>query len=199
MQVRGDFVQEHLDSISRREACGWCKHPFKDIYRSGLCRHCYKIKTELGALHQEVEHVKRAGKPYRGKVLISPSLKLAYMTALRMAEEAQWEGRKYGSLYNDDITSLDVQRELSFISKRFLKKDLYENCVYLFDCYNLSQKRNLLHILSMMSREYLRRKRRFRCRWEVVDKEIRHVLKGRFRGTYRVEKGYRRPAQTSDS
>jgi hypothetical protein len=186
MPVRCDFAQEHLDSIGHREACEWCKHPFKDVYRAGLCRHCYKIKSELRALHNKVEHAKRSTIPRRGD-LISPMLSLDYMTAIDMAEDAQWEGRKYGSLYNDDVTSLDLEHEFCFISKTFLTRDLYNNSAFLFDRFTASQKRYLLYILSRMSREYLRRKRRFRSIWRVVGKDIKEVLEARSPGTYRVE------------
>jgi hypothetical protein len=186
MPEERDSAQEALDWIARHEACEWCKHPFKDIYRAGLCRHCYSIKRELRALHHKVEHAKRSTIPRRDG-LISPLLSLDYMTAIDMAENAQWEGRKYGSLYNDDITSLDLEHEFCFISKRFLKKDLYNHDAFLFDHFTVSQKRYLLYILSRMSREYLRRKRRMRSANKVIAKEVEEVLKERFLGTYRVE------------
>jgi hypothetical protein len=105
-----------------------------------------------------------------------------------MAEDAQWEGRKYGSLHDEDVRSLDLEHELSFISKKFVKKDLYKGEAHWFDSLSVSQRRSLLYVLSKMGREYLRRKRRLRCVHRVQDKEIKQVLKGRSRGTYRVEK-----------
>jgi hypothetical protein len=113
---------------------------------------------------------------------------LAYMTAVQMAEDAQWEGRMYGSLYSADLTGLDLEWEFSLISKELLKRDLYNGHAFLFDCFAASQKRLLFYLLSRMSREHLRRKRRFSCEWKVTNKEISHVLKRRFPGTYRVEK-----------
>jgi hypothetical protein len=153
-----------------------------------MCRQCYRIKVELRALHLRLEHAKKFGTPTRGDGLIPIPLKVEYMTAVAMAEDAQREGRRYGSLYRNDITSLDLEHELSFICTRFLKKDLYSNDACFFDCFTIGQKRLLLYFLAKMSREYLRRKRRIRARNKVAAKEVNQVLRKRSPGTYRVEK-----------
>lgn len=180
--------QDALNLLARRKVCAWCRHPFASIYRGDLCRHCYSIKMKLRSLHRKVEYAKRFGRPHRGHGLISPVLKLDYMIAIQMAEDAQREGRKYGSLHDAEITSLDLAGELNQIGRWFVKGDLYKDEAFWFNSLDVSQRRSVLFALSKLSRAHLRRRRRFRCAWRVAGKEIRQVLKARCPGTYRVEK-----------
>jgi len=135
-----------------------------------------------------VEHAKRVGEPHRGQGKIPFLLRFDYKAAIEMAEAAQCEGRKYGSICKHDLTSLDLESEFSFISRKFLKEDLYYGDAYLFDCFSGSQKGNILYIISRMSRTYQRRKRRRIAVNIVTPKSMKRVLKDRAMGTYRVEK-----------
>ena len=66
----------------------------------------------------------------------------------------------------DDIGGLELEPEFSFISKRFVKKDLYHGDANLFDwTFNANQKKVIFYLLSLMSREYLRRRRK----WMIPD------------------------------
>jgi hypothetical protein len=104
-----------------------------------------------------------------------------------MAELAQGEGCKYSDVHRAAVTDLDLEWEFGFISKRLLKVDLYSHAAYLFEPFHASQKRQLLDILSRMTREYERRKRRS-IAWGLVEAlPIEEVLDNRARGTYRVE------------
>jgi hypothetical protein len=135
-----------------------------------------------------VERAKKVGDPRRGQGKIPFLLRFYYKAAIEKAEAAQREGRKYGLLYDDDLTSHDLESEFSYISRKFLKKDLYYGEACLFDCFTSSQKRCLLYIVSKMSRTYQRRKRHRIAVNTVTPKDVRRVLKDRAIGTYRVEK-----------
>jgi hypothetical protein len=179
-------AREWLQSISDRHACDWCKHPDKPIYHCGLCRHCYDIKTELRHLHREVEERKARGAVHPRFGL--GDLEFHYIVAIDMAESAQCEGREYGPLSKGDHP-LEVEHELSFISEKFLRKDLYRHSVALAEAFSPSQRRLLIYLLSRMTREFLRRRRRSgaRLRKTMTGRTVEQALGERFPGTYRVE------------
>jgi hypothetical protein len=180
-----DPAQQYLELIAERDTCGWCKHPREPIFRCGLCRHCYGIKSELKRRHRDLE-----GRRARGPVHPTFGLKnleWPYAAAIDMAEAAQWEGREYGSLVRGE-DPLDLEHEFGFICRKLLRKDLYRNSAGLFTHFSPPQRRLLLYLLSWMSRGYLRRKRR-RQAWYNIQKgrTLEQALKERLPGTYRVE------------
>jgi hypothetical protein len=179
-------AQEWLESIADRHACGWCKNPDKPVCCGGLCRHCYDIKIELRRLHREVEERKARGAVHPRFGL--GELGFHYIAAIDMAESAQCKGREYGPLSKGEAP-LDFEHEFSSISEKFLKKDLYRHSVAQATAFSPSQRRLLVYLLSMMSREYLRRKRRSMAwfRIQVTGRTIEQALRERFPGTYRVE------------
>ena len=183
IETLDDSAQKHLERVAANELCNWCRYPYKPIYRGGLCRHCYGIKAELKRLHKEVVDRRARGDvhPKFGLGI----LEFDYVTAINMAEAAQSEGRMYGSLYNRQVTPLDLEHEFSFISERFLKKDLYRNSVDLFSDFTLAQRRLLKYIVSRLAREEFRRNRRNLAKPQ--GQTIQQALNERFHGTYRVE------------
>jgi hypothetical protein len=135
-----------------------------------------------------VERRRAAGGGHPALGPISPWLEQDYKTALQMAEAAQTEGREQAGVHTATVTSLDLENEFSFVSKRFLKADLYSHAAYLFDCFDARQKRHLYYnILWRMTREYTRRKRRSIASGLVEQWSVQELLDNRTRGTYRVE------------
>ena len=49
----------------RKDRCDWCLSPFEKIYRSGLCRHCYRIKSDKQHLLAEVKRMLETGLAWR--------------------------------------------------------------------------------------------------------------------------------------
>ena len=186
MPPTNDLAQEWLEHIAERDACIWCKNPDKPVYCGGLCRHCYNIRAELKRLRREVQD-RRARGPVSPRFDLA-ALEFDYIAAIDMAESAQCEGREYGPLSKGE-TPLDLEHEFSFISEKFLKKDLYRHSVALATAFSPSQRRLLVYLLSRMSREYLGRKRRSMVWYRILmtGRTIEQALRERFSGTYRVE------------
>jgi hypothetical protein len=104
-----------------------------------------------------------------------------------MAEAAQSEGRVYGDAHREHVTSLKLEKEFGFISKHLLKKDVYRHGDYLFDSFTAAQKRQLFYIVSLMSREYLRKNRRKIASLAVQGRSTEEVRETRSFHTFRVE------------
>ena len=187
METTSNHAQETLDRMGKSRECSWCKHPRKSVYRAGMCTHCYRIKRNLVRLHREVQRLRKTAAPHPRFGVIPFQLDHEYRIALEMAEAARCEGRKYGSIHRDDITNLKLEHEFSFISKRFLKRDLYRNDAWLFECFSASQKRHLFYITSLMTREFLRNNRRAIAAGQVSGLSIDQVISGRSHGSFRVE------------
>ena len=189
MSSERDCAQDYLDFLAQREACDWCKNPDKPVYKAGLCRHCYGIKGRLRRLQREVDGARARDRGRRKGGPIPVPLEIAYKTTIEMAELAQCEGRKYGSLYHADVTALQLEHEFSLLSRALLRKDLYYGDADLFACFTPSQKRQLLYIVSRTTRGDSRRKRRRLACAETLSKTIDQVLTDRSPDSFRVEEG----------
>jgi hypothetical protein len=88
--------------------------------------------------------------------MLERSLKVAN----KMIELAKHEGEYYAR-FADPASGLDVETDLSFISKHWLGKDLFFGWANTFDwCFDQVQKRLLLYIFRKMIVENLRERRR---------------------------------------
>jgi hypothetical protein len=164
-----DLPVEFLESLSEQKTCGWCRYPLKRVYRAGLCRHCYDIRLEVNRLRKKVEaaKIKGGGHPRFGPVPFE--LDFDYRVALEMEKDAKIEGQTYGEIATRTIYGLELETEMSFLSKQFLKKDLYYGEANLFDwSFSPDQKKVLFYLLSLMIREQLRKTRRFRARYAPI-------------------------------
>lgn len=190
MSSERDCAQDYLDFLAEGKACDWCKHPDMPVYRAGLCRHCYDIKQRLRRLQRVVDGARASDGGRRKGGPITAQLEVDYKTTVEMAELAQCEGRKYGSLYHADVTPLQLEHEFSLLSRALLRKDLYYGDADLFACFTPSQKRQLLYIVSRITRGDSRRKRRRLACAETLSKTIDQVLADRSPDSFRVEEGY---------
>jgi hypothetical protein len=87
-----------------------------------------------------------------------------YRVALEMEKNAKLEGRAYGNIPARPISGLELEHELSLLSKKFVKKDLFYGTANLFDwSFTTNQKKIIFYVLSLMSRAWLRRTRRMRA------------------------------------
>lgn len=174
----GRRAEEFLRYVAQNEHCEWCRYPHKPIYRLRLCRHCYQVKVELKRLHRVVDG---------DRGILSPATEFRYKVALLMAEFAQAEGQKYGSIGRRDVSALDLEWEFRFLSREFVRRDLYDHAAYLFESYTPIERKYLLYVVSRLSRERLRRERRRRAQAEVCGESLEDILTNRAHGTYRVE------------
>ena len=116
----------------------------------------------MNRLSAEVKELKNRGKGHPRFGPVPPALDFRFRAALKMEENAKAEGDIYGNVAKYDVGGLKLEHELSFISKRFVKKDLYYGDANLFDwTFSADQKRVIFYLLSLMSREYLCRRRKW--------------------------------------
>ncbi len=178
-------AEDSLNGIKTRRRCVWCRHPSKVVYCRGMCRHCYDIRQELRRLHKQVKRAK-ARFPEWPLANRLARLELDYMTAIEMAESAQILGRAYEG-YLDNTTALDLENEFRWLSRRFLRRDLFNHDSFLFECFSPVHRRYLMYIVSRINQEYLRLNRRKMATGSVIGKTMNEVLADRSWGTYRVE------------
>jgi hypothetical protein len=74
---------------------------------------------------------------------------------------AKGEGEAYSDLSADRIDGLKLEHELSYLSRRFLRKDLYRGLATPLEWSFPPEQRVLLYyLIALMNREYLGRNRR---------------------------------------
>ena len=162
-----DPAADYIELLDDARRCTWCRYPYKRIYRSHLCRHCYTIKRDIATAQRRLE--KAASRVPRISEVQSLSLELDLKTAKWMADLAKAEGVAYGSLANQHVTGLDLEHQFSFLSNHLLRKDLFRGKANVFNhSFDADQRRLLLHFLSLLNREYDRRHRRNTARSQAV-------------------------------
>jgi hypothetical protein len=110
----------------------------------------------------------------------------AYRLALVMAESAQIQGRAYDSLLLE-ATTLQCEHEFSRLSKRFLRKDLFNGTAFLFDVFSPEHRCYLMYLIHKMLGEFYSRNRRSMAYGQTMGATTPEVLDSRAWGTYRVE------------
>lgn len=187
-------AEEFLQSVLERKACAWCRNRSKKIYLSELCRSCYDIRSELRRLHKRI--VEADAKYTKLQWMRSSNLfalDLDYMLAIEMAESAQILGRAQERLLQDAST-LECEMEFRRLSRRFVKKDLFDHDAFLFESFSPVHRRYLMYLLGRPMQVFDSRNRRRMAYGGVMQKSREEVLAGRAWGTYRVEKDARAKA-----
>ena len=125
--------------------------------RTGLCRHCNRIRLGLQKLEREAQKfiVEYGDLP--------PRLDFDLRTQRQMAEDARWEGCRYGSLFDDDFIGTKLEDEFRFLSKQLTGCDLFFGLTSALNySFSQNQRRFLFYLLSLMSRGIVRKHRRTR-------------------------------------
>lgn len=159
--MRADYAEEILDRVSKPKStcCAWCKHPDKQVRRAGLCNHCYRLQLEARKCERKLAAFIPRVDP-RVSSVDRYMLERALKVANKMIELAKHEGEYYAR-FAEPASGLDVETDLSFISKRWLGKDLFFGWANTFDwCFDQVQKRLLVYIFRKMLIESLRVRRR---------------------------------------
>lgn len=150
-----DYPTQFLKGIYSPPQCDWCKDPYRQIYRLGLCSSCYRIRRTVAKRQAELDECKKKRRN------IPFEVKFNLVVARRMARSAKADGNMYGNIHRKNIAGLDIERELVSLSNRLLGKEMFWGGANLFNwSFSLSQKRLFFHILSRLQREFLRRHRR---------------------------------------
>lgn len=144
-----------MESMGSRVVCRWCKHPKEEVMRKiGLCAHCNRLRREMIRLENIAEQSERE----RGG--ITHDLYFRLKVQRKKIEAAQDEGEKYGYLFADFISGLDLEHELRLVSGRFVNKDFfYSDASWLNLVFSPLQRKHLYYMLSLMNREYMRQNR----------------------------------------
>ena len=88
-----------------------------------------------------------------------------------MVELAEHEGEFYFR-FAHPVTGLELEHELSYVSERWIRKDLFHGWANILDwSFDPTQKRLLYYILRKMIVEYLRANRRNIAEGNVFDNE----------------------------
>ena len=86
-----------------------------------------------------------------------------------MAQGAQIEGRKYGKVFEDDLADTTLEYEFRFLSTQSTGKDLFFGLTNSLNySFSVNQRRYVFYLLSLMSREIRRKKRRGHAMYEVA-------------------------------
>lgn len=150
-----NYAREFLKKIHAQTRCRWCKHPEQAIHSGGFCRHCYRIRRQLAALSSRIEECKSRKQP------ISRDLDSRFKVAAKMVELAKMEGSTYGDLHRKKVMGVDLEHQLSLLSKSLLGKDVYFGDANLLDwSFSPVQKRLIYYLLSKLLRERARKTRR---------------------------------------
>lgn len=81
-----------------------------------------------------------------------------------MVADCQFEGRLYGRFFDDDLLPLGLENEFRRVSQHFVNEDLFNGMANsLNHSFSVNQRRYLFYLLSLMSRERLRKTRRRRA------------------------------------
>jgi hypothetical protein len=151
--------------------CQWCKHPQKRIRTAGLCNHCYRLKLELKHCESNLANFTLDSRDPKASRSQRHFLEHQLKVAGRMMELAKGEGESYAQ-FAHTVTGLELERELRFVSERWLRDDLFIGWANILDwSFDQTQKRLLFFMLKRMTMEYLREKRRNIAERNVFDDE----------------------------
>jgi len=109
--MESNYAREWLEAIKQQVTCAWCQHPSVPVFRGGLCHHCYRIRLKVRRARTCVE---RYGELYE----LEFDVRVAEKAEQLAKDEAAW-----GNL--EARSPLHVEHTLSWLSERFVKKDLY--------------------------------------------------------------------------
>lgn len=154
MDTSGSYARTWIENVAARgPVCAWCRHPEKPVHRAGLCAHCYRIQRQVARLDSACKG--------RGRTGSRRASQLEIRIARQMMTLAKGEGEAYSDLSANRIDGLKLEHELSFLSRRFLRKDLYRGLATPLEwSFPPDQRVLLYYLIALMNREYLRRDRR---------------------------------------
>jgi hypothetical protein len=152
-----------FDDVARSYAalpgdrCSWCGTPYHDIYRRGLCRHCYEIELDKHRARKRVQERWRTGDGMPWKAL-DLDLRAACHVAGMMEEIERSEGDLVEFERQADHSGMKIEELLEYISRKLLHKNLYNNCAtMLASLFSADQRKALIHLLSEVVDEHQRR------------------------------------------
>ena len=160
-----DYIDSFIEDLGQKPTCDWCHHPWHTKLTSRLCSHCYRIRREIVSLEREI---KQKG--------VSLEREHDYKIALRKSQLARAEGMHYGNLHKRAISALDLEHELTNLSKKFLNKQMfYGDATSIGWALSLNQRMYVFYLLSLMQREYLRRNRHRMAQSQVTGTSLAEV------------------------
>jgi hypothetical protein len=179
-------AEEWLESIIARNACNWCRFRDRTVYSDHLCRSCYDIRAELRRLHRQVVAAQnKYGENFESRNNRLLTLELDYRTVIEMADAAQVMGREYEG-YLQHIEPLDCEWQFRSLSRRFIKRDIFDHYVFLFQKLSPINRRYVIYLIGRLMQTFYSQNRRKLAAFDA-GKSLVEVLASRAQGTYRVE------------
>jgi len=148
------------------KTCCWCRSPFHKVRSGGLCGHCYGISRKVKVLEQEIQSVKSLKKN------VPWDLHYQYQIAIEMENLAKQESLSFES---DDPfhTGMRIERLMNYICEHWVGHSYYSQYASTFNHFlSPDQRRAIIHLLSRMIRDHLRKNRRNLAIERLADKEI---------------------------
>lgn len=169
MSSKSEYALEFLINAHSGPKCAWCKHPNKEIYRKSLCSSCYRISRKVKQLTALAEEYRKQDEP-------APlGLEFDRDTYAVVAKYAQREGKSYDNIQEREITGLQLEWELSHVSKWFVKTDLFYGLASVLEhSFTADQRRLFFYLLSLMSRAHLRRGYKQRAAYSDERRRLSH-------------------------
>jgi len=149
-----NYAKQFLGGIFSQDACNWCRDREEKIVSTKLCSSCYRAKRKIVNLESDLKLKKDQGRR------ATSALRFTLTVAREAATLLKEEGAQYGNLDSKEISGLDIEREFSKLSERFVGKDLYWGDANLFSwSFSPDQRCLLRYLLSKIERKYMQRHR----------------------------------------
>lgn len=139
----------HFFATLQTDRCDWCLSPYLEIYHSGLCRHCYGIRSEKSRLAREVRERMERGLTWRR--LASPLRRDCHVVG-KMEDMVKAEGQSIAEHRRPEHSSMAIEDLLRYISCQLLprkERELYYGCATTISgLFSPAQRAALIHLLS---------------------------------------------------
>lgn len=154
-------VARLLDSLraSHGPVCAWCKNRRYPVKTKGLCGHCNRIRLKLAGLEKLANDGQRTW-------AVDYDIRV---TTAKMAR-CKLEGHVREHLLDEPASGLDIEHDITHLSKLVLGKELFYGYANWFDRGFTADQRILLHyFLDEIQNEYTRQNRMNFAMGDVLD------------------------------
>jgi len=162
---------EHYNRFARdlgsqsTDVCLWCRSPFHSVYRLGLCRHCYWIRSEQRRLQSKIEEANVSN--WKSVPL---KLRLSYQVAVVMERWEKADALLFGE--NEPVhTGTTLETLLNYIGVHLAHMSSQRSSIF-SRLLSPDQRTALIYLLSEPIRKHKRRHRRQLASKHVIDKDL---------------------------
>jgi len=142
-------TNEYVADLTNRPKCALCQDAGVRIYKKDHCRRCYDLIRKEDRLKKKIRNLTgmTQGQAFEVKFDLSVTRKAIQLTKI--------EGEVFGNISQRSIDGLNIERQLSRISRLLIHKDLYYGSANTVDWhFTPAQKKLLYYLLSKLERAY---------------------------------------------